>query len=102
MAPPTGAGGGASPSPDAYHAGAAVWVADPASAKATPSGRRAPAVWLQGTVVALEGEGASLALTVDVGGGRSLAAPAADCPLQNGRDDTLDDLVRADFLHEPG
>lgn len=102
MARPGTGSGSSAPPPDAYHAGAAVWVADPASAKATPSGRKAPAVWLQGTVTALEGEGSSLALTVDVGGGRSLTAPAADCPLQNSRDDTLDDLVRADFLHEPG
>lgn len=27
---------------------------------------------------------------------------ASDCFLQNERDDTLDDLVRSDFLHEPG
>ncbi|KAK9829628.1 hypothetical protein WJX72_006968 [[Myrmecia] bisecta] len=27
---------------------------------------------------------------------------AADCPLQNERDDTVDDLVKSDFLHEPG
>ena len=28
--------------------------------------------------------------------------PPAECPLQNERDDTVDDLVKSDFLHEPG
>ncbi|EFN53725.1 hypothetical protein CHLNCDRAFT_25512 [Chlorella variabilis] len=28
--------------------------------------------------------------------------PAGDCCLQNERDDTVDDLVKSDFLHEPG
>jgi len=27
---------------------------------------------------------------------------ASECFLQNERDDTVDDLVRSDFLHEPG
>lgn len=26
----------------------------------------------------------------------------SDCPLRNERDDTVDDLVKSDFLHEPG
>lgn len=31
-----------------------------------------------------------------------ITLPPLDCPLQNERDDVVDDLVKSDFLHEPG
>ena len=34
--------------------------------------------------------------------GAVIQAIASECYLQNERDDTVDDLVRSDFLHEPG
>lgn len=34
--------------------------------------------------------------------GTTITLPPLDCPLQNERDDTVDDLVKSDFLHEPG
>ena len=43
-----------------------------------------------------------LALTVRTEDGAMLDALASECCLQNERDDTVDDLVRSDFLHEPG
>jgi myosin-5 len=45
---------------------------------------------------------ASAELSVLDEGGATLRAVAAECCLQNERDDTVDDLVRSDFLHEPG
>lgn len=43
-----------------------------------------------------------ISLTVRTEDGVLLDALASDCCLQNERDDTVDDLVRSDFLHEPG
>ena len=99
----------------ACHVGSAVWVAEGTGSAseggpAVPSSRKKPGRWLKGTVVAVGGGGAaasssssSRTLTVETEDGRTLAGvPESDCPLQNSRDDTLDDLVRADFLHEPG
>lgn len=93
----------------ACHVGSAVWVAEGTGsasegAPAVPSSRKKPGRWLKGTVVAVGGTSlSSRTLTVETEDGRTLAGvPESDCPLQNSRDDTLDDLVRADFLHEPG
>ena len=96
----------------ACHVGSAVWVAEGTGSlaeggPAVPSSRKKPGRWLKGTVVAVGTGGASnsssRSLTVETEDGRTLAGvPESDCPLQNSRDDTLDDLVRADFLHEPG
>ena len=90
-------------SDDAYHVGAAVWVAD-GLPKATPSGRALPTTWLQARVTGVEGPPGDRVLALETDDGRAALTRvrAADCPLQNARDDTLDDLVRADFLHEPG
>ena len=97
----------------ACHVGSAVWVAEGTGSAseggpAVPSSRKKPGRWLKGTVVGVSGGAAaasssSRTLTVETEDGRTLAGvPESDCPLQNSRDDTLDDLVRADFLHEPG
>ena len=78
-----------------------MWVADGgdhgASAISASRPNRA-ARWVQGTVASLDGE----ALVVDLEDGRRLTVSPDACPLQNTRDDALDDLTRADFLHEPG
>ena len=105
----------ADPRGSACHVGSAVWVAEGMGSAseggpAVPSSRKKPGRWLKGTVVAVGGGAAAAAassssrtLTVETEDGRTLAGiPESDCPLQNSRDDTLDDLVRADFLHEPG
>jgi myosin V len=41
-------------------------------------------------------------LSVRTEDGALVEAQASECCLQNERDDTVDDLVRSDFLHEPG
>lgn len=41
-------------------------------------------------------------LSVQTEDGGLIEAQASECCLQNERDDTVDDLVRSDFLHEPG
>ena len=41
-------------------------------------------------------------LAVGADGGWTAEVPAADCHLVNERDDTLDDLVKSDYLHEAG
>lgn len=38
----------------------------------------------------------------EAGSGRVVHVPASEACLQNERDDTVDDLVRSDHLHEPG
>ena len=43
-----------------------------------------------------------LAVQIQKEDGSTVALSSADCPLQNERDDTVDDLVKSDFLHEPG
>lgn len=43
-----------------------------------------------------------LSLAVKTDEGQLLQVSAKDCCLQNERDDTVDDLVKSDFLHEPG
>ena len=47
-------------------------------------------------------DGESLLLQVKTEDGTLLESLSSDCCLQNERDDTVDDLVRSDFLHEPG
>jgi len=41
-------------------------------------------------------------LSVRTEGGALIETQASECCLQNERDDAVDDLVRSDFLHEPG
>ena len=43
-----------------------------------------------------------LAVQIQKEDGSTVALSSAECPLQNERDDTVDDLVKSDFLHEPG
>ena len=85
----------------AYHIGAQVWV--PVKGPADAFGRKGAARWVKGSVTAVSTEknGTSL-VEVQTEENHNLALKASDCPLQNERDDTVDDLVKSDFLHEPG
>ena len=65
-------------------------------------GNKKTAGWVKGRVVAERKDAAgNLELEVRTDAGKQLLKPA-ECPLQNERDDTVDDLVKSDFLHEPG
>jgi hypothetical protein len=52
--------------------------------------------------VSADDDKGDVALSIRLEDGSLVEAPAAQCCLQNERDDTVDDLVRSDFLHEPG
>jgi hypothetical protein len=88
----------------AHHVGSAVWVAEGGDGGETAIGGaplrpKTPTRWVRGTVRAVTPAG----LTVETEDGSVIEGAHPDaCPLQNTRDDALDDLVRADFLHEPG
>ena len=59
--------------------------------------------WVRGRVAGLRAgaDGQALLEVVTEEGAKHALAPA-EAPLQNERDDTVDDLVKSDFLHEPG
>lgn len=59
--------------------------------------------WVRGRVAGLRAgaDGQALLEVVTEEGAKHTLAPA-EAPLQNERDDTVDDLVKSDFLHEPG
>jgi hypothetical protein len=85
----------------AYHVGAQVWV--PVKGPADALGRKGAARWVRGRVTAVSTEKNGISLVeVQTEENHTLTLKAADCPLQNERDDTVDDLVKSDFLHEPG
>ena len=85
----------------AYHVGAQVWV--PVRAPADALGRKGAARWVKGRVTAVSTERNGISLVeVQTEENHNLTLKAAECPLQNERDDTVDDLVKSDFLHEPG
>lgn len=86
----------------AYHIGSQVWIPE-RSQQLGPDGKPRPARWVKGTVVAVQTDPAGTAVVeVETEEGAKHTMPAVECPLQNERDDTVDDLVRSDFLHEPG
>lgn len=84
----------------AYHEGTAVWVPERLD---TGLGKQKVGRWVKGVVVGsqLDSEGL-FRVTVKTEEGNIRQYAAADLPLQNERDDTVDDLVKSDFLHEPG
>eukprot|EP00887_Chlorella_sp_A99_P002927 scaffold24.g2927.t1 len=115
----------------AFHDGARIWVpiAEAAGAPGAANGSRRKVVnWHKGVVKAIHRQAAGPPLLdvalqpaapEAVSSPRAAAAataplppiddwkvargvPASECCLQNERDDTVDDLVRSDFLHEPG
>jgi hypothetical protein len=87
---------------NAYHPGTLVWVGEKAIMDG-PAHLKKAARWVKGRVdsVTKSGpDGVTLVVTTEEGATRNLTP--AECPLQNPRDDTVDDLVKSDFLHEPG
>lgn len=84
----------------AHHVGSLVWA--PERNVIDGQGRKKAAGWVKGRVVA-ERKIASGDVVLDVQTeSGTLSLTPAECPLQNERDDTVDDLVKSDFLHEPG
>ena len=77
---------------------AATW-SPPAAAASLPNYRPSPAPAAQ-AITKQPGGDADLAVRTE--GGAALRLPASEACLANERDDTVDDLVRSDFLHEPG
>ena len=83
----------------AHHVGSLVWVPERNALDA--QGHKKAAGWIKGRVVAEKKKAGETLLDVQTDAG-ILTLPPAECPLQNERDDTVDDLVKSDFLHEPG
>ncbi|EIE22795.1 hypothetical protein COCSUDRAFT_47698 [Coccomyxa subellipsoidea C-169] len=83
----------------AHHVGSLVWVPERNALDA--QGHKKAAGWIKGRVVAEKKKAGETLLEVQTDAGIQTLAPA-ECPLQNERDDTVDDLVKSDFLHEPG
>ena len=85
----------------AYHVGAQVWV--PVKGAQDLTGKRGAGRWVKGRVTSISTDRNGInIIEVQTEEMQELALKASDCPLQNDRDDTVDDLVKSDFLHEPG
>ena len=85
----------------AYHVGAQVWV--PVKGAQDLTGKRGAGRWVKGRVISISTDRNGInIIEVQTEEMQELALKASDCPLQNDRDDTVDDLVKSDFLHEPG
>lgn len=88
-------------SAQAYHPGSNVWVPETSP---EPGNLRGKVVrWVKGQIIGATNEGpnGSLLLVRTEEGHEHKMRPS-ELPLQNERDDTVDDLVKSDFLHEPG
>ncbi len=84
----------------AHHVGSLVWVPERNAVDA--QGKKKAAGWVKGRVVAeKKNKARETLLDVQTDAGIQTLTPG-ECPLQNERDDTVDDLVKSDFLHEPG
>lgn len=85
----------------AYHVGAQIWV--PVKGQQDLTGKRGAGRWVKGRVTSISTDRNGInIIEVQTEEMQELALKASDCPLQNDRDDTVDDLVKSDFLHEPG
>ena len=56
--------------------------------------------WIRATVTGVQEDGCTVAVRTEADWAADV--PATDCHVQNERDDTLDDLVKSDYLHEAG
>ena len=84
----------------AHHIGSLVWAPERTGTDA--QGNKRAAGWVKGRVIAERKDAAGeVVLEVQTDLGTQTLRPP-ECPLQNERDDTVDDLVKSDFLHEPG
>ena len=91
----------ASAQEQAHHAGSLVWAPERVITDAL--GHKKTAGWVKGRVVAERRNAAGeTILDVETERGQRQVLTPSECPLQNERDDTVDDLVKSDFLHEPG
>ena len=94
--------GGAAMTSNAHHVGSLVWVPEK-GVDGTLFRSKKVARWVRGRVAALrpaaDGQ-PQLEVVTEEGAAHML--PPGEAPLQNERDDTVDDLVKSDFLHEPG
>ncbi|KAK9837064.1 hypothetical protein WJX84_005883 [Apatococcus fuscideae] len=89
-------------SAQAHHVGASVWVPERLSGEG-PNTKRKAARWVKGQVIFVgQNKANELVLEVQTEEVGTAQYYPAECPLQNERDDTVDDLVKSDFLHEPG
>ena len=85
----------------AYHTGSQVWV--PEKGLEQGLGKQKVVRWVKGRVTGTGKDAAGdTVLTVQTEEGAVRELQPSECPLQNERDDTVDDLVKSDFLHEPG
>ena len=99
---PHRAQGGAPMASNAHHVGSLVWVPEK-GVDGTLFRSKKVARWVRGRVAALRpGADGQLQLEVATEEGAVHVLPPGEAPLQNERDDTVDDLVKSDFLHEPG
>ena len=81
--------------------GSLVWAPERVITDAL--GHKRTAGWVKGRVVAEKKDAAGESiLEVETEKGQRQTLKPSECPLQNERDDTVDDLVKSDFLHEPG
>lgn len=89
-------------SEQAYHVGCNVWVPETSPEPGNLS-RQKVVRWVKGQVCGsdLDSTG-NIILAVRTEEGAERIFKPTDLPLQNERDDTVDDLVKSDFLHEPG
>lgn len=89
----------------AFHEGSQVWVpvVEFISSTTADGSKRKVNHWKQAVVqnIVKQPSGNPL-LQAKTYNGQLLELHASDCCLQNERDDTVDDLVKSDFLHEPG
>ena len=87
---------------NAHHVGSLVWVPEK-GVDGTLFRSKKVARWVRGRVAALRpGADGQPQLEVATEEGAVHVLPPGEAPLQNERDDTVDDLVKSDFLHEPG
>ncbi|KAH7619484.1 hypothetical protein Ndes2526B_g06464 [Nannochloris sp. 'desiccata'] len=89
----------------AYHEGSLVWVpqVETVNSLSADGSKKKITSWRRGTVnsIAKRTEDDAV-LSIRTEDGALIESQASECCLQNERDDTVDDLVRSDFLHEPG
>ena len=88
-------------SSQAYHVGCNVWV--PETGPDTGPARQKVVRWVKGQVTgSVADPTGAFVVSVRTEEGHERKLRASELPLQNERDDTVDDLVKSDFLHEPG
>lgn len=84
----------------AYHEGSPVWVPERSEGGLV---KQKVGRWVKGVVLRTgTAPDGSFKVLVQTEEGHQREFSPNELPLQNERDDTVDDLVKSDFLHEPG